>query len=99
MPIKMNLAGKWINVFNKETQELDFSYFDDLEREFWEWNKCFNCDFCWDVSSETWRNKDAVVECLGMQSGINFLKLWDSCPNYKIKEDYYDILLKLKSWN
>ena len=88
-----------INVFNQITEKNDFFFYDRLEKELWEWKKCFNCSLCWDIKSETWKIEDAVVECLWVQSWINFIKLWDTCPNHNHKDNYFDILCKLKNWN
>ena len=99
MEAKQEEFISWINILDLKDDELKSHFFDDLEKDFWEWDKCFNCKFCWDIASETWKNQDAVLECLGLQSWVDNLKLWDVCAWHIKLEEYDDILTNLKNWN
>jgi len=79
---------KTINVFNKESESNSPHFFSDLERELWYWSKCFNCTYCWDIISETWKIKDAIIECIWSQSWIDNIHINSSCSTHNFIDDY-----------
>jgi len=87
--------SKTINIFNEWKWDIDVQFFETLESELGSWNKCFNCDFCWDIISEKWIIKDSVIECLWQQAWIQNIKIWESCEWHKLIENYAD----LRKWD
>lgn len=79
---------KSINIFNQETGLNNAHFYSDLESELWNWSRCFNCTFCWDIISETWRVKDAIIECMWSQAWINNIHISSSCGTHNFVEDY-----------
>jgi len=75
-------------VYNKETKELNYYSIDELKKEFWEGEHCYNCKFCWDIKSAMGDIKDAVLECLWQQSWVSNLELWESCSWHEYDEEY-----------
>ena len=86
---------KTISIYNKTEEKSEFQFFSTLETELWEWNKCFNCQLCWDIVSETWIIKESIIECLWQQAGIQNIKISESCGWHVLLEDYRD----LRKWD
>lgn len=83
--------GKSINIFNKSLAKNESFFYERLERDLWAWNKCFNCDFCWDIKSETWIIKDSIIECLWIQAWIKNIKIDTDCYWHRLIENYRDL--------
>ena len=87
--------SKTINIFNRSTWKSETQFFETIETQVWAWNKCFNCDFCWDIVSEQWVIKDSIIECLWKQSGIQNIKISESCSWHRLIKNYRD----LRKWD
>jgi len=87
--------SKTINIFNTSTWENNAHFFETIESEVGSWNKCYNCEFCWDIISEQGIVKDSVIECLWKQAGINNIKIWEGCSWHRLIENYRD----LRKWD
>jgi len=87
--------SKTINIFNKSTWKNETQFFETVEAQVWEWDRCFNCDFCWDIVSEQGVIKDSIIECLWKQSWIQNIKIWESCWWHKLIKNYRD----LRKWD
>ena len=87
--------SKIIWIFNWITHDVDDHFFSDLEDKIWYWNRCFNCDKCWDIITESWNVKDAVIDCLWKQSWINNVKIFESCNGHTLLDNYAE----LRKWD
>ena len=75
-----------VAVFNEKQDGLNFYCKEDLSNIFWNWNKCYGCDLCWDVKSITWDIKDSIVECLWQQAWVWYIWLGDTCGWFSPKK-------------
>jgi len=83
-----NNMTKTLNIHNSSKWENEPYFFERLERDLWAWKKCYNCNFCWDVTSEVWIIKDSIVDCLWLQAGIQNVKIDETCQGHEYLENY-----------
>ncbi len=89
------MKEKTFSIFDKVEWELNHYFYSELEKEIWEWKRCFNCEFCGDVSVVTWNIKDAVIECLWINAWISNINIGNKCYFHK----YIDKYSERKKWD
>ena len=87
--------NKTISIYNEQSWKNEIQFFETLESDVWAWNRCFNCEFCWDIRSEQWIIKESIIECLWQQAWVQNIKIGESCWGHKLIDNYRD----LRKWD